>query len=250
VVLGDFLAYVISNPPLKITLSRYAKGTNIIHLSNTDLRLLSFPLPPLEIQEQIVTELDGYAAIISGAKQIGENWKPRIKVESTWEIKKLGQVLSLEYGKPLKQEDRVDGPHPVFGSNGEVGFHNEFLVKGPFIIVGRKGSAGAVTWSDSSGYPIDTTFYVSLLNPKEMNLKFVYFILSGMNLDKVNTQSGVPGLNRNDAYELPFPVPALDVQNEIVNQFAEEEIMVSSAESLIQTYEARTQAVIAKLWSE
>ena len=60
----------------------------------------------------------------------------------------------------------------------------------------------------------------------------------------------MPGLNRNDAYELPFPVPALDVQNEIVNQFAEEEVMVKSAKSLIQTYESKTQAVIAKLWSE
>ena len=178
-------------------------------ISKGDAIELQIPLPPLEVQEQIVAELDGYAAIISGAKQIVENWKPMIDVDPKWEVKPLGQVLSLEYGKPLKQEDRVDGPYPVFGSNGQVGFHNEFLVKGPMVIVGRKGSAGAVTWSNSNGYPIDTTFYVSLLNPKETNLKFVYFMLSGLNLDKVNTQAGVPGLNRNDAYELPFPVPSI-----------------------------------------
>jgi len=247
-ILPKYLLRIVQSPSFQSELGRYIKG--IIGGISLEVKGIEIPLPPLEVQEQMVAELDGYAAIISGAKQIVENWNPRIEVESTWEIKKLGQVLSLEYGKPLKQEDRIDGPYPVFGSNGVVGFHNEFLVKGPFVIVGRKGSAGAVTWSDSSGYPIDTTFYVNLLHPRETNIKFVYFILSGMNLDKVNIQSGVPGLNRNDAYELPFPVPALDIQNEIVNQFAEEEIMVRSAESLIQTYEFKTQAAIAKLWSE
>lgn len=247
-LLPKYLFWCVSS--FKLELERMSGKATFGFVSVGNLKDFKIPLPPLKVQEQIVAELDGYAAIISGAKQIVENWKPRIDVDPKWEVKPLGQVLSLEYGKPLKQEDRVDGPYPVFGSNGQVGFHNEFLVNGPMVIVGRKGSAGAVTWSNSNGYPIDTTFYVSLLNPKETNLKFVYFTLSGLNLDKVNTQAGVPGLNRNDAYELPFPLPSIEIQDEIVNHFMAEEIMVNSVKSLIETYEARIQAVIAKLWGE
>jgi type I restriction enzyme M protein len=56
---------------------------------------LCIPLPPLEVQQQVVTELDGYAAIISGAKQIVENWKPRIDVDPEWETRELGDVCDV-----------------------------------------------------------------------------------------------------------------------------------------------------------
>jgi type I restriction enzyme M protein len=227
-----------------------ASGGTFKEISKSSFSNLEIPLPPLEVQEQIVSELESYAAIISGAKQIVDNWKPRIEIDPEWESSELGDVISLEYGKPLKQEDRIEGPFPVYGSNGQVGYHNEFLVEGPMIVVGRKGSAGAVTWADSNGYPIDTTFYVNLLEPSKSNLKYVYFILKGLNLDKVNIQAGVPGLNRNDAYKLPFPMPSIEIQNEIVDKFAVEEAMVKSASGLISTYEGKTQAVIAKLWNK
>jgi type I restriction enzyme M protein len=245
---ASFVAYALSRTvPDMIAM---ASGATFKEISKSNFANVQIPLPPLEVQERIVAELDGYAAIVSGARKIVENWKPRIEIDPSWEVKELGEVLALDYGKPLKQEDRVAGPYPVFGSNGRVGSHNEFLVKGPMIVVGRKGSAGAVTWSDLNGYPIDTTFYVSLVNPSAYNLKFVYFMLKGMKLDKVNVQSGVPGLNRNDAYKLPFAAPSLEIQNEIVDQFASEEAMVQSASDLIEIYEANAEAVIAKLWSE
>ena len=245
---ASYVAYALSNKvPDMISM---ASGATFKEISKTNFASIQIPLPPLEVQQKIVTELDEYASIVSGAKQIVNNWKPQIEVDPSWEIKELGEVLALDYGKPLKQEDRVSGPFPVFGSNGQVGSHNEFLVEGPMIVVGRKGSAGAVTWSDANGFPIDTTFYVSLVNPSAYNLKFVYFMLKGMNLDKVNVQSGVPGLNRNDAYKLPFPAPVIELQNEIVDQFASEEAMVKSASDLVKIYEAKIEAAIAKLWSE
>ena len=57
-------------------------------------------------------------------------------------FKTLGEVCNLEYGKPLKESERQGGSYPVMGSNGRVGFHDEYLVEGPCIIIGRKGSAG------------------------------------------------------------------------------------------------------------
>ena len=66
--------------------------------------------------------------------KVNENIK-----QSNYEMIRLGDVCEFEYGKPLKEEDRIIGQYPVYGSNGIVGSHNVYLVEGPFIIVGRKG---------------------------------------------------------------------------------------------------------------
>lgn len=158
------------------------------------------------------------------------------KIEK-WPMVDLGQACTFEYGKPLKEENRKGGEYPVFGSNGIVGYHNEYLVKGPLIVIGRKGTAGAVTYSEKSGFPIDTAFYVQLSDENKISLKFLYFLLRKLNLDKVNTQSGVPGLNRNDAYKIKIPLPPLDVQNEIVEQIEAKENSIKHAKEIIKNLE-------------
>ena len=77
-----------------------------------------------------------------------------------WEVKALGEVIELNYGKALKAEDRKAGDVPVYGSNGQIGWHSESLAPGPGIVVGRKGNPGYITWTHAAFFPIDTTFYV------------------------------------------------------------------------------------------
>ena len=85
---------------------------------------------------------------------------PEFEDAGEWEICKLGDLLSLEYGFSLPDSRRKDGEIPVIGSNGIVGFHDEAFIDGPAIIIGRKGSVGQVNWIDRGCCPIDTTFYV------------------------------------------------------------------------------------------
>lgn len=168
----------------------------------------------------------------------GERYREvEIFTNGNWPMVALGEILSLEYGKPLKKSDRRGGKFPVFGSNGIVGCHDEFLVEGPFIIVGRKGSAGAVTFSEKSGFPIDTTFYVKVLDEDHANLKYIYHLLKTLSLDKVNTQAGVPGLNRNDAYKIKIPLPPLEVQQEIVAQIEIKQAAIDGAKAVIENLE-------------
>ena len=67
-------------------------------------------------------------------------------VPEGWERNALGDCVTLNYGKALKADNRVDGAFPVYGSSGEVGSHNKALVKGPSVVVGRKGNVGSVFW--------------------------------------------------------------------------------------------------------
>ncbi len=116
-----------------------------------------------------------------------------------WEVKTLGDVIDLSYGKALREQERRSGPFPVYGSNGQVGWHDEKLVDGPGIIVGRKGNPGFVKWSPAAFYPIDTTFYV-VPRDEELGLHFLFQALEVQDLQSIAADSAVPGLNRNLAY--------------------------------------------------
>ncbi len=139
------------------------------------------------------------------------------KIPEEWEVKKLVDVIELAYGKGLKASERKGGSVPVFGSGGILGYHNQSLVKGPGIIVGRKGNVGSVFWSDQDFFPIDTVFYVKTT----ICLHYVYYYLRQMNF--INSDAAVPGLNRNQAYLMPFLIPSeelLDVfQKRIYSNF-------------------------------
>lgn len=209
---------------------------------------IPIPLPPIEVQHEIVEEIEGYQKVIDGARQVVENYKPTIPIDHSWPRIKLGEILSLEYGKPLKETNRDGGEYPVFGSNGIVGWHSKYLVEGPFIIVGRKGSAGEVTFSSTSGYPIDTTFFVHLRNTKENNLDFIFHLLSSADLGRINTQSGVPGLNRNDAYQVEVSLPPIEVQEKIVEDIKEIQNIVDANKQLIELMEQKIKDRIQRVW--
>lgn len=128
---------------------------------------------------------------------------------------KLGNILTLEYGNSLVEEERAGGDYPVMGSNGVVGYHDEYLVDGPCIVIGRKGSAGEVRYSEKACYPIDTTFYVVLKN-EDYDIKFIYYVLRCLRLQRLSLFKGVPGLNRFDVYEVKIPQIDKKIQIEIV----------------------------------
>jgi len=121
------------------------------------------------------------------------------EIPKGWEVVELNEILSLEYGEGLPERERIPGNVPVYGSNGIVGWHNKALVKGPGIVVGRKGTAGSVLWSHTDFYPIDTTFYV-VPRGKVGSMVYLYFELLYQNLPKLVADSAVPGLNRNIVY--------------------------------------------------
>ncbi|WP_104639262.1 restriction endonuclease subunit S [Helicobacter bizzozeronii] len=140
----------------------------------------------------------------------------RFKGESgAWEELELGEVITLEYGASLPETQRIMGEYPIIGSNGIIGYHKNFLVKSPAIIVGRKGSAGRISYSDKNCYPIDTTYFVKLKH--KCNSRFVYFLLLTLKLEKRAQFTGVPGLNRNDVCDLKIPLPPLPTQQKIAH---------------------------------
>ena len=129
------------------------------------------------------------------------------EIPKGWKIKTIGEVVEFAYGKALKASNRKPGNVPVFGSNGPVGLHDEALVKGPGIVIGRKGNPGIVTWSSKDFFPIDTTFYVKKTG-SITSLNYLFYALKNQYLPSLSADSAVPGLNRNLAYMNNILVPS------------------------------------------
>lgn len=157
--------------------------------------------------------------------------------QAAFPLRRFEEVCTLEYGASLPKEKRVDGPYPVVGSNGITGCHNEYLVEGPAIVVGRKGSAGEVTWIEKNCFPIDTTYYVKQTHRAESNLNFLYWLLKSLNLPALRGGAGIPGLNRTDVYEThKIPLPPLEVQKEIVAEIEGYQRIIDGASAILDQY--------------
>ena len=125
---------------------------------------------------------------------------------------KIGDVCPFAYGKGLPERERNIGKFPVYGSNGIVGWHDTSFLNGPCIIIGRKGSIGKIHYSENSCWPIDTTFYI--VENENYHLKFIFYLLKFLDLENMDSDTSVPGLNRTAAHELEINIPEKIIQND------------------------------------
>lgn len=131
-----------------------------------------------------------------------------------WPKKKLGEIVELHYGKGIPRHERKpDGKYPIFGANGELGRTDKYLVEGDAVIIGRKGTAGAVTRVSGKFWPADVTYYV--FGNELIDVDFLYYLL--MKIDLKQLATGIkPGINRNKVYKIEVLLPPISAQKRIV----------------------------------
>lgn len=225
----EYLCYYLLSEETQGRLLAKAAGATVLHVNMADIRALDVPyLPPLEDQikaASIITVYDDLIAANQRRIQLLEEsarllyceWFVRLRfpgyetatvtngVPEGWERKTLGDYATLNYGKGLKETDRIDGDFPVYGSSGIVGYHDKPLISGPVIIVGRKGTVGSVYYSHCPCFPIDTVYFIS----SDQASYYLYLALQGFNF--ISSDAAVPGLNRNYAYSQQLLVPNTEI---------------------------------------
>jgi type I restriction enzyme, S subunit len=213
VIIPRYLHYRLLWSGVQEIIHSRSEGSTVAHLNVKDIRGLALgDLPDLRRQEATAALLgaldDKIAAndrIARTAFDLSDLLYLKVIGDAVRTVP-LGDVMELKYGKALPSGDRTEGDFPVYGSGGVTGTHDQALVEGPGIIVGRKGTVGAVYWSEQSFFPIDTTFYVALRRD-EVPLEFAFHMLRHLGLDGMNSDSAVPGLNRGNALALPVRLP-------------------------------------------
>lgn len=140
---------------------------------------------------------------------------------------RLGNLIDVKYGKALPKARRRGGEVPVFGSNGIVGQHDQAVTSGPAIIIGRKGSSGAINVSSSPCWPIDTTYFIE--EPGPFTFEFLNFLLRSLGLTELDRSTAIPGLNRDQLYDIEVLVPSLSDQGKVVDMLTHSNLLGNSA---------------------
>lgn len=126
----------------------------------------------------------------------------------------LGDVVTFQRGHDLPKAQMVDGPYPVLGSNGIIGYHNRYTTTGPVIVVGRSGNVGYPFMVKSNAWAHNTSLYIK--DFKGNDPIFIYYFLQTLNLAKFAGGSAVPTLNRNHINTIKVKIPKdVSVQQKI-----------------------------------
>lgn len=132
-----------------------------------------------------------------------------------WPMVPARQLVTLNYGRALKADARCPGTVPVFGTNGQCGWHDAPLAKAPGLILGRKGQGPlGVEWCDKDFWVIDTAYYASTLTP-DVDLKYLYHLVKYIGLNHLKDGTSNPTLSRDTFGAQLFPLPPLAEQKAI-----------------------------------
>lgn len=180
-------------------------------------------------------------------KDTRSGW-PR-QIPASWEFTPIKRLASMIYGDALPSENRNEaGSIPVYGSNGAFAQHGVANTSAPVILIGRKGSCGALNWSEIPAFAIDTVYFVDD-DHAICNLRWLYWALHFADLDNLSQDTGVPGLSREIAYQIRLPHPPLSEQIAIATFLDREtskiDALVAEQQRLIELLKEKRQTVIS-----
>jgi type I restriction enzyme S subunit len=135
-----------------------------------------------------------------------------------WTNGKLQDLVFFQRGFDITQAQQTQGQVPVISSSGVTSYHNEARVRGPGVVIGRKGTLGCVHYSEVDYWPHDTTLWSKDLRGNSP--RFVYFYLQTINFKRFDVGNSNPTLNRNHIHDLPALIPPLHTQTRIAEILA------------------------------
>lgn len=266
-VSNRFVAYMMT--ALADRMVSLASGGTFKEISKSNFLTLSIPLPPLEKQEQIVAELDGYQKIVDGAQQIIDAYKPTIGIDPTWEKVKLGDICNLTCGYTDTAKESGSARFVRITDIDEKGLlrdenkryvdlieqNNAFLLHRGDLLVARTGATyGKTLYFDTDETAVFASFLIKLDLPEYIDHYFYWIFAQTQNYwDQANrlvSGGAQPQFNANAIKQLVIPIPPLDVQKSIVKQAREEQKIIDANKKLISIFKQKITDKISEVWGE
>ena len=134
----------------------------------------------------------------------------------SWDLRKSDELFKLEYGKALVASSREEGSIPVYGTNGQCGWHSSSIFSGPGIILGRKGQGPlGVEYCPRNFWVIDTAYSLKVL--ENASLKYCYYMIKYVGLNHLKDGTSNPTLSRDSFGRQLFPIPPIADQEAIAH---------------------------------
>lgn len=264
-----FVAYMMT--ALTDRMVSLASGGTFKEISKSNFLTLSIPLPPLTIQEQIVSELDNYQKIIDGARQVVDNYKPNIRIDFSWELKPLGQICDVRDGTHDSPKFVQDG-FPLVTSknikNGTIILDDvNFISKEDYDKINQRSKVDKgdilMPMIGTIGNPvivdIEPTFAiknVALIKfpGQKVKSKYVLFVLNSSLFAKyieATKRGGTQNfISLKDIRSFNIPCPAVEIQERIIKEIEEEISIVEQNKRLIDIFKQKIADKISEVWGE
>ena len=264
-----FLYYVLSSKTNDLI--KMSVGGAQPNISQGIIKNIEIPLPPMEVQEEIVKELDGYQAVIDGAQKVIDNWKPTLPINPNWEKVKLGDVCEIARGgSPRPIQDYVTNSEN--GLNwlkiGDIEERAKYIystsekIKPEGLSKTRQVNVGDFILSNSMSfgrpYIMKTTAcihdgWLALQNiSNKVDKDYLYYILSSdlikLQFNKYAVGSTVKNLKSDTVKCVEIPLPPLEEQKGIAQGIESEEKAIAECKKLIQLYQDKINAKIKSIW--
>jgi type I restriction enzyme M protein len=271
-----FLFYIFKSQNFRKFIDNNVLQSSMPAISHKVIKEFSFPLPPIQVQDEIVSEIDSYQKIIDGARQVVENYKPRIDIDPEWEMVEMGEVCYINPKKSEIKETPTDMEvsfvpmadinenlmsfkpkqfkplHEVIKSY--TYFRNNDILLARVTPCFENGKAGiASNLKNSIGF--GSSEY-TVLRCKERVLPtwiYIWITTDSFRGSGKLRMTGTGGLQRvpNDFISTyKIPVPDLKTQENFIAQIHIEQGFIESNKKLIEIYEQRIKDRIAKVWGE
>ncbi|MEI6377461.1 MAG: N-6 DNA methylase, partial [bacterium] len=253
---------------------RNAEGIGVRGVTRSFLGEIEIPLPPMDIQREIVAEIEGYQKVISGAHAVLENYRPHIPINPDWPTVELGDVcdgiITGPFGTALHQSDYVSEGIPVINPQniveGAISTYGvkmvstetrnrleEFTIRENDIVIGRRREMGrcAVATSTMNGWLCGTGCFVIRLSSKCKPRFYFHQVSSAKTKAYLEEQAiGVTmkNLNQGILSGVNVPLPPLAEQQTIVAEIEVEQVLVNANRELITRFEAKIQTTLSRIW--
>ena len=227
-----YLSYFFQSSYFFKQKAKMAIGVKVIDVSPQKLEKTLIPIPPLEIQDEIVKILDGFtsrtselaerltAELTARKKQYDYYRNKLLSFDNNIVWKPLGDTCFMKAGKAISVESisriRTDkAPYACFGGNGLRGFVAQFSYNEDCPIIGRQGAlCGNIQYAPAKFYA--TEHAVVVMSKGDYNQRFLYYLLTYMNLNQYKTGGAQPGLSVKKLEKVKAPVPDMKVQERLV----------------------------------
>lgn len=235
---------------------------------------IEIPLPPLEMQRQIVAEIEGYQKVIDGARVVLENYRPYIPIDPAWPVTNFGSLAAFKNGLNFTKDEAGHAIAIVgvgdFQNNltvpvgrlssvtiaDEIG--DEYLLRaGDILFVRSNGNPDLVGRSmlvpDDIGRATFSGFSIRarITSPETSSRFLAHFFKSADFADKMKTVgqgASIRNLSQGILDSLQIPLPPLETQESIVAEIEAEHALVDANRELIARFEKKIDATIARVW--
>ena len=128
----------------------------------------------------------------------------------------ISELATIKYGKNQKKVLSENGSIPIYGTGGLMGYATSALYDKPSVLIGRKGTIGKVKYVEHPFWTVDTLFY-TIVNTNIVLTKYLYYIMSRIDLNNYNEGTTIPSLRTESLNRLEFDIPSLEEQEKILS---------------------------------